>query len=470
MSDTLIVVLGGVFAGTLTRSQGALTFTYDEVYQSTPAATPLSVSMPLAARTHRSAAVTSWLWGLLPDNADVLDRWARRFQASASSPFSLLATPVGEDCAGAVQFLRPDRVDAVVGQAGTIEWLDDDQVAARLTTLMGDPAAWLGPDFTGQFSLAGAQAKTALYFDGDLWGLPTGAAPTTHILKPAIAGLDDHDLNEHLCLDAAHRAGLLVARTRIARFQKRTAVVVDRYDRRRVDGGVVRIHQEDLCQALGVAPRRKYQADGGPGPGALSKLLRDTIQPMAAATAAIEAFTDALAWNWIIGGTDAHAKNYSILLAGDQVRFAPLYDVASILPYDGVYEPKLKMAMKLGGEYRLKGHSRTTWPKVAAEVGLDADRTVARVAVLTATASDAFRDAAAHPDVRRLRRPLARRLVDTVANRAPSSPHRRNLRPPVVPRHPARSNAYRPRPRGRLARALAGAAAAANLKRATRQM
>ena len=418
MSDTLVVLLGGVVAGTLTRDRGALTFDYDEAYQATPGATPLSVSMPLAARTHRSAAMTPWLWGLLPDNADVLDRWARRFQASASSPFSLLATPVGEDCAGAVQFLHPDRVDAVVGKAGTIRWLDEDQVAARLTTLMGDPAAWLGPDFTGRFSLAGAQAKTALYFDGKRWGLPTGAAPTTHILKPAIAGLDDHDLNEHLCLDAARRAGLLVARTRIARFGKRTAIVVDRYDRRRVDARVARIHQEDLCQALRISPRNKYQTDGGPGPGAVAMLLRDTVRPVGAATAAVKAFTDALAWNWIIGGTDAHAKNYSILLSGDQVRFAPLYDVASVLPYDGVYEPKLKMAMKLGGEYRLKGHSQRTWPKVAGDVGLDADRTVARVAALAAAAPDAFRDAAANPEVRRLRRPLSRRLVDAVADRA----------------------------------------------------
>ena len=165
---------------------------------------------------------------MLPDNADVLERWARQFQTSASSPFSLLATPVGEDCAGAVQFLRPDRADEVLDRPGQIEWLDEDRVAARLAALRGDTTAWLGPDFSGQFSLAGMQAKTALLFDGHRWGVPSGATPTTHILKPAIAGLDDHDLNEHLCLSAAGRAGLTVARTRIVRFASRTAVVIDR--------------------------------------------------------------------------------------------------------------------------------------------------------------------------------------------------------------------------------------------------
>jgi serine/threonine-protein kinase HipA len=418
VSDDLVVALEGVVAGTLTRDRNGLRFTYDSDYQNRPGATPISMSMPLQAPIHRAGVVTPWLWGLLPDNADVLERWARRFQVSVSSPFALLGTSVGEDCAGAVQFLRPERADDVLGRPGTVEWLNDDQVATRLGALRTDASAWLGPDFTGQFSLAGAQAKTALFFDGSRWGVPTGAAPTTHILKPAIAGLDDHDLNEHLCLDAAARAGLRVARTRIVRFAKVTAVVVTRYDRRRDGDQVLRVHQEDLCQALGVTPSRKYQADGGPSPAAVARLLRDVVRPAAAADTALREFLDALVWNWLIGGTDAHAKNYSLLLAGDQVRLAPLYDVASMLPYDGVDELKLNMAMKLGGEYRLKSHSPSTWVKVAAELGLDPDRTVARVGELALAAPEVFTAAAAAPDVKALRRPLTRRLVDTVAARA----------------------------------------------------
>jgi hypothetical protein len=114
-----------------------------------------------------------------------------------------------------------------------------------------------------QFSLAGAQANTALLFQDGKWGVPAGATPTSHILKPAVAGLDDHDLNEHLCLDAAGKAGLLVARTRISRFGEESAIVAERYDRLQVDDQVARIHQEDLCQALGVPPSRKYQNEGG---------------------------------------------------------------------------------------------------------------------------------------------------------------------------------------------------------------
>lgn len=418
MTDSLVVAMGGTVAGTLTRDRSGLRFEYGDDYRERPDATPLSLAMSLRVRLHRDATVSPWLWGLLPDNADVLSRWAREFQVSAASPFSLLGTPIGEDCAGAAQFIQPARVDRVLGRPGKIDWLDDDQVGERLAALRGDATAWLGPDFTGQFSLAGAQAKTALCFNGTRWGVPSGAAPTTHILKPAITGLDDHDLNEHLCLDAARRVGLLAARTRIARFGGQTAVVVDRYDRRGSGKRVMRIHQEDLCQALGRAPDRKYQADGGPGAGDIARLLRDTVRPVTAATAAVESLLDALAWNWVIGGTDAHAKNYSVLLAGGQVRLAPLYDIASVLPYRGVDEMKLKTAMTLGGEYRLKAHTARTWPKVAAELGLDVDSAVARVAHVVAAAPDALRDATATPEVKRLRSALPRRLVDSVAARA----------------------------------------------------
>src|SRR5947209_5418022 len=173
--------------------------------------------------------------------------------------------------------------------------------------------------------LAGAQAKTALLYSNGRWGVPSGLAATSHILKPAVVGLDDHDLNEHLCLDAARRAGLIAARTRIAQFGGESAIVVDRYDRRHQGDQIVRVHQEDLCQALAIPPARKYQSEGGPGPTDIIRLLR-RIMPARAARAAVWSFIDALAWNWIIGGTDAHAKNYSLLLAGDQIRLAPLYD------------------------------------------------------------------------------------------------------------------------------------------------
>jgi len=227
MSDSLTVLIGDHVAGRLTRlTGGRLRFDYDEEYRERRAPTPLSVSMPVQIRSHSDPAVTPWLWGLLPDNEGVLARWARQFHASASSPFSMLATPIGHDCAGAVRFATTDEVDQALTRSGEVTWLTNAEVGQRLRELREDATAWLGRDFTGQFSLAGAQAKTALLYEDNRWGVPSGSAATSHILKPAVAGFDDHDLNEHLCLDAARRAGLVVARTRIARFGGESAIVV----------------------------------------------------------------------------------------------------------------------------------------------------------------------------------------------------------------------------------------------------
>ena len=206
-------------------------------------------------------------------------------------------------------------------------------------------------------------------------GIPSGPTPTTHILKPAIAGLADHDLNEHLCLDAARRCGLHAVRSRIARFGDQSAIVVDRYDRYPSGASFGRIHQEDLCQALAVPPTRKYQNEGGPGPTAIADLFRRAM-PTRVAEQAVRGFADALIWNWLIGGTDAHAKNYSLLLAKGEARLAPLYDIASALPY-GDHEKKLRLAMKIGGDYQLNPY-RNRWPDAARDLGLPAGELVAR--------------------------------------------------------------------------------------------
>ena len=144
--------------------------------------------------------------------------------------------------------------------------------------------------------------------------MPYGSTLTTHILKPTIAGFDHHDINEHLCLAAARRAGLLAVRTQLTRFGGVSAVVVKRFDRRPASQAFGRVHQEDLCQAMSVPPSGKYQSEGGPGPGEVAALLRRVMRP-GEAYAALWRFADALIWNWLIAGTDAHAKNYSILLA-----------------------------------------------------------------------------------------------------------------------------------------------------------
>jgi serine/threonine-protein kinase HipA len=228
-------------------------------------------------------------------------------------------------------------------------------------------------------------------------------------------GLDDHDLNEHLCLDAARRCGLLVARTHVEQFGGESAVVVNRYDRINRDGGILRIHQEDLCQALGVPPSRKYQNEGGPGPADVARLIR-RVMPPRNADAAVLRFADALIWNWVVGGTDGHAKNYSLLVAGDQVRLAPLYDIASALPY-GTHEKKLRLAMTIGGDYRVYPW-RNSWPAAARDLGLDAAALMTRIDELTANAPDAFRDAADTGAVKLLDRELPEKLVALIADRA----------------------------------------------------
>ncbi|MGA2012958.1 MAG: type II toxin-antitoxin system HipA family toxin [Solirubrobacteraceae bacterium] len=417
MTDTLLVILDDVVAGTVTRlSGGRLRFEYDASYQERGGHTPLSLSMPVQVRSHPDQQINPWLWGLLPDNEQVLRRWGREFHVSASSAFSLLATPIGEDCAGAVRFAPPDELERVLGRTGEVTWLTEDDVAGRLRELREDSTAWLGQSFTGQFSLAGAQAKTALLFDGNRWGVRSGPIPTTHVLKPAIAGLDDHDLNEHLCLDAARRAGLIAARSAIAQFVDETAVVITRYDRTEVaDKGIARVHQEDLCQALGVPPSAKYQNEGGPTPARIARLFRDAMTPQAGRDA-VRRFADALIWNWLIGGTDAHAKNYSVLLAGNQVRLAPLYDIASALAY-GTHERKLRLAMKIGTSYDVY-LQRNRWPDAARDLGLDAEALVERARELARIAPDAFADAVSAPDVVALRRELPGRLLDLVADRA----------------------------------------------------
>jgi serine/threonine-protein kinase HipA len=179
----LITLLNGREIGRVRRQKGGrLSFTYDDGWRNARGAYPLSISMPMAAAEHGHAAVEAYLWGLLPDNEVILGRWAQRFHVSARNAFALIAE-VGEDCAGAVQFVKPERLEACLNAGNEIvEWLDGHDVAERLRQLRADSSAWRMPRDTGQFSLAGAQPKTALLFEDGRWGVPSGRTPTTHIL------------------------------------------------------------------------------------------------------------------------------------------------------------------------------------------------------------------------------------------------------------------------------------------------
>jgi serine/threonine-protein kinase HipA len=371
VTSELVTLLGDKEVGRVRNdARGRLTFVYDDDWRKSEDTYPLSLSMPLAAEEHGPSVVQAFLWGLLPDNEHILDRWAAKFQVSARNVFSLISH-VGEDCAGAVQFVMPERLDARGGgKEDKVEWLDEADIAKRLQTLRADHAAWRLPRDAGQFSLAGAQPKTALLFQNERWGIPSGRIPTTHILKPPTGHFDGHAENEHVCLMLARELGLPAADSKVMRFSEEVAIVIERYDRQPAGNEIIRIHQEDVCQALGIMPTKKYQNEGGPSPANIVDLLRTYSTDR---EADVNTFVAALGFNWLIAGTDAHAKNFSLLLASGHVRLAPLYDLASILPYDEFDIRKTKLAMKIGGEYKLKQIGLRHWQKFARETRVDVD-------------------------------------------------------------------------------------------------
>lgn len=414
--EELALLCNGEPAGALRRRRGQLSLTYLDSWRAREDATPMSLSMPLAAREHPHRVVDPFLWGLLPDNDAVIRRWGRDFHVSTSHPVGLLAN-VGEDLPGSMQLVRPERLVELEEAKGSVEWLETADVAKMLRAVRQDHTAWLTNRAEGRWSLAGAQPKIALLRDGDRWGRPTGRIPTTHILKPAVAGSDEHDLNEHLCLRASQQLGLRAAHTEVGVFDDERAIVVERYDRIIQGRNWRRVHQEDMCQALGLHPSKKYQSDGGPSPADIASLLRASMPPRAA-DPAVNAFVDALAFNWLIAGPDAHAKNYALLLEGSQVRLAPLYDIASALAYPDFHPPKVKMAMKIGGYYRLSAIGRQAWIRLAEGLRLDQDVLFDRISGLIERVSDAFADAARHPEVVAIDSALPTRLVDAVSARA----------------------------------------------------
>ena len=224
----------------------------------------------------------------------------------------------------------------------------------------------------GQFSLAGAQPKTAFLLQKGRWGVPPGRIPTTHILKPPTGQFDGHAENEHICRMLAALAWAYRRRTRrsFGISGEEIAIVIERYDRQPTlyDTRLVPM-LVDVCQALGIMPTRKYQNEGGPTPSQHRRSLAHLFDRIVQAD--VDAFIAALGFNWLIAGTDAHAKNYSLLL-GDPpiVRLAPLYDVASILPYDEFDLHKVKLAMKVGGKYKLSPRRSTPVAEIFARNAL----------------------------------------------------------------------------------------------------
>lgn len=312
---------------------GAVDFRYDPGWLGWEHALPISNSLPLREDRYLGDPVIAVFDNLLPDPEPVRRRIAERIGAEGHDAYSLLAR-LGRDCVGALQIL-PEGQDP--GPAGTVDGrpADDGEIAEKLRNLAIAP---LGLDDDAEFriSIAGAQEKTALLRWKNQWHIPRGTTATTHIVKPQIGMLPNGiDLsrsveNEHLCLGLAAALGLPCAATEIADFDGERVLVVERFDRLWTgDGRLLRLPQEDCCQALSVPPSLKYDADGGPGMTDILDLLRGSDDPEADR----RLFVKAQIVFWLLGATDGHAKNFSIFLKpGGRFRMTPLYDVMSAQP------------------------------------------------------------------------------------------------------------------------------------------
>ncbi len=380
---SLDAYLHGHPVGTFTLDP-QLQFTYHPGHL-TADATPLSLSMPLSDTVYRQSVTVPWLDGLLPDSQDVRNRWGTQFGVSGNSAFALL-THMGLDAPGAIQLVP---AGTPLPRHGELEPMDEAAIGRRLHALRDEPDHWT---FTGErWSLGGAQSKFALRWD-DGWHQARGAEPTTHIFKPGVAGVRGQGLNEHLTMTAARLLGLDAVETRYDEFDGEPAIVITRYDRGDVDGRILRAHQEDLCMALSRPRSKKYEDDGGPGAADIIDLLRGTPN----ATGNVTAFLAALVFNYLVGAPDGHAKNYSLLLAGPMVRLAPLYDIASSLPYDSAPDSGMRrLAMAVGGEKRFGRVRGAHWDRLARRAGVDTDWLRGRVRDLAAALPDALRDAIA---------------------------------------------------------------------------
>ncbi|MEZ5998111.1 MAG: type II toxin-antitoxin system HipA family toxin [Hyphomonas sp.] len=335
-SARLIVALNGRAVGELDRaSNGAISFVYDRNWLADARrAIPVSLSLPLREERYNGAEVSAFFDNLLPDNDQIRQKVAQRVGAEGTDAFSLL-NQIGRDCVGALQFVA-DGADIEPPGPPECLPLKDEEIAEIIRNLATAPLG-VRPDGEREFriSIAGAQEKTALLWN-DGWCLPKGTTPTTHILKPELGKLPnglDMTLsveNEHFCLALCRELGLDVANSQIMDADGIRILAVERFDRLHAgDGRLLRVPQEDFCQALSVPPTRKYNNDGGPG-------IRECLSLLAGSDYAEEdrlAFLKAQIVFWLIGASDGHAKNFSLFLTpGGRYRMTPLYDIMSLQP------------------------------------------------------------------------------------------------------------------------------------------
>ncbi len=382
-SHALDVYVGKSRVGTYSRApSGATIFRYEPEWLDSDRAFPVSLSLELSDRQWSGAAVASVFDGLLPDDPTVRETIAAREHADSASTFDLLAA-IGRDCVGALRFL-PEGDDPGDPTRMRYHAVDDDDIARRLANLATNPLG-MQHDDDWRISIAGMQEKTS-YLDIDgKWQVPEGATPTSHIFKPAMregphgADFSDSPWNEWLCLMLCTELGLPVARAEILFFDDKPVIAVERFDRRWEDGILYRLPQEDLCQAFGVPPTRKYESNGGPGIPAILDFLNRAAAPHDDR----RLFFKAQIVFWLLAALDGHAKNFSIFLTPDGFRLTPLYDVMSADPYYSPYEVRLAMAIGHRRYYRLRQIARRHFYQTGRSAGFheqDIDELFAAIA------------------------------------------------------------------------------------------
>lgn len=408
----LRVYLNNRLVGHLLKEPGgAISFRYDDSWLSWQNAIPVSLSLPLREDAYRGAPVTAVFENLLPDSESLRRCVAERVGAEGADAYSLLAA-IGRDCVGALQFIA-DEIDeprtAIEGDPV------DDAAIEKLLRSLGQAPLGLSRDDDFRISVAGAQEKTALLWDGKCWRKPLGTTPTTHILKPQIGELPNGiDLsnsveNEFYCLRLLGAFGLPVNDAAIKTFGKTTALVIERFDRRWTrDGRLLRLPQEDFCQALSVPPSRKYQSDGGPGLVQILDLLKGSDTPDEDRRTVLKAQI----LFWLIGATDGHAKNFSIFLGpGGSYRLTPLYDILSAQPsLDArqIERKQMKLAMAVGAtsHYRIEGIQGRHFIETGSAAGISKATVQTVIEEVTAAADD-----------------VMERLADELPPRFPKSIH-----------------------------------------------
>ena len=364
------------------------TLQYDSAWTRSAQGRPLSLSLPFTPGNapHRGDKVSAYFENLLPDSKDIRNRLARRFNTGSTRAFELLAE-IGRDCVGALEILAEGATSAGTSPLQS-EPLSDAQVAQVLrgTTTPNAMARGIDDD-DFRISIAGAQEKTALLLRDGQWSLPRGNTPTTHIFKlplGLIGGmkLDMRDSveNEWLCSLILEAFGLPVADCRPLQFEDVKALVIRRFDRAwwthpSGDSRLVRLPQEDMCQAMGVPPEAKYEADGGPG---MDRIL-DVLDGSMTREQDRRDFFKAQLLFWMLCATDGHAKNFSLFLRPDgRYQLTPLYDVLSAYPLlgegRGTLSPfKVRMAMAVrstNAHWKMRDILRRHWVVLGTRQGI----------------------------------------------------------------------------------------------------